>query len=128
MHTTLWIAASVLAAAFLAGGLTFILMPKEQYNAVGGANGDWVQDFGQGHIRVIGTFKILGAAGMVIPALLEVATVVVPLSASGLMLLMAGAATTRFRRSEWKYLVGDLVFLSLFAFVAWGRFSLEPFA
>ena len=44
------------------------------------------------------------------------------------MLFMAGAATTRFRRSEWTYMVGDLVFLSLFAFTAWGRFSLEPFA
>jgi hypothetical protein len=40
---------------------------------------------------------------------------------------MAGAGTTRFRRNELQSLVGDLVFIGLFAFVAWGRFELEPF-
>jgi hypothetical protein len=43
------------------------------------------------------------------------------------MLLMAGAATTRFRRNEWGYLAGDLAYLSAFAFLAWGRFALAPF-
>ena len=43
-------------------------------------------------------------------------------AACGLALFMAGAATTRFRRREWTYLLGDLVYLSLFAFLAWGRF------
>lgn len=39
---------------------------------------------------------------------------------------MAGATTTRFRRSEWKLLAGDMVYLSLFALLAWGRFDLHP--
>jgi hypothetical protein len=43
------------------------------------------------------------------------------------MLFMSGAATTRFRRSEWRFLAGDLLFLTLFAFLAWGRFDLRPF-
>ena len=42
-------------------------------------------------------------------------------------LVMAGAGTTRFRRKELSSLLGDLVFIGLFAFVAWGRFGLEPF-
>jgi hypothetical protein len=105
-----------------------VLMPKEQYRSLGGASAHWVDDFSDGHLKVIGAIKILGALGLVLPALLDIASVLVPLAASGLMLLMAGAGTTRFRRSEWTYLVGDLVFLSVFAFVAWGRFSLEPFA
>jgi hypothetical protein len=40
---------------------------------------------------------------------------------------MAGAGTTRFRRGEVQSLVGDLVFVGMFAFLAWGRFDLEPF-
>lgn len=39
-----------------------------------------------------------------------------------------GAGTTRFRRSEWAFLAGDLVLLSLFAFLAWGRFGLQGIA
>ncbi len=128
MNTALWIVAGLLAAAFFAGGASFILMPKAKYRSLGGASAHWVDDFSDGHMKAIGTVKLLGALGLVLPAILGIAPVLVPLAASGLMLFMAGAATTRFRRSEWTYMVGDLVFLSLFAFTAWGRFSLEPFA
>ena len=40
---------------------------------------------------------------------------------------MTGAATVRIVRREWRYIPVDLFFLALAAFVAWGRFSLEPF-
>ena len=33
-------------------------------------------------------------------------------------------ATTRFRRSEWLYMAGDIVYLGVFAFLAWGWFTL----
>jgi hypothetical protein len=79
-------------------------------------------------MKAIGTIKLAGAAGLVLPALMNIATVLVPLAATGLMLFMAGAATTRFRRSEWTYMLGDVVFICAFGFVAWGRFELQPFA
>ena len=126
MNTALWIIASLLAVAFLIGGASQVLLSKEKFRSFG-AGQHWVDDFGAGHIKAIGVIKILGAVGLILPAVLDIAPVLVPLAASGLMLVMAGAGTIRFRRSEWKFLVGDLVFLSLFAFVAWGRFSLEPF-
>jgi hypothetical protein len=128
VNTALWIVASLLGTAFLVGGASFVLMPKERYRTLGGAGAHWVDDFSDGQMKAIGTIKMLGALGLVLPALLDLAPVLVPLAASGLMLFMAGAGTTRFRRGEWIYLLGDMVFLSLFAFVAWGRFSLEPFA
>lgn len=65
--------------------------------------------------------------GLVLPAAVGVAPVLVPLAASGLMLFMTGAGTTRFRRREYGAMVGDLFFLAAFAFLAWGRFALEPF-
>jgi hypothetical protein len=127
VNTALWIVASVLAAAYLVGGASQILMTKEKYRSYG-ASQHWVDDFSAGHLKAIGAIKLVGAVGLVLPAVVGVAPVLVPLAASGLMLLMAGAATTRVRRSEWHYLAGDLVFLSLLGFVAWGRFGLEPFA
>lgn len=126
MNTTLWIVASVLSAGFLLGGGALLLLSKEKYRALG-ANQHWVDDFGPGHLKAIAVIKITGAVGLVLPAAVNVLPGLVPLAACGLMLFMSGAATTRFRRSEWLYMGGDVLFLALFAFVAWGRFSLEPF-
>ncbi|WP_205471365.1 DoxX family protein [Nocardioides sp. SYSU D00038] len=127
MDTTLWIIAATLAVAFTAGALSLLLLPAERYRALG-ASQHWVDDFGPGHLRAIGVVKLVGAVGLVVPAALGTATVLTPLAACGLALFMAGAGTTRFRRSEWRYLAGDLAFVALFVFLAWGRFDLQPLA
>lgn len=127
MNTALWIMAGVLASAYLVGGSTQLLMSKERYRSLG-ASQHWVDDFGAGHIKAIGITKIVGAMGLILPAAVGFAPELVPLAACGLMLVMAGAATTRFRRSEWVFLVGDVMFIAAFAFVAWGRLAVEPFA
>jgi VIT1/CCC1 family predicted Fe2+/Mn2+ transporter len=93
-----------------------------------GANQHWVDDFTDGHLKTIGAIKLIGAIGLVLPAILGIAPVLVPLAACGLMLFMAGAATTRLRRNEWRYLAGDIAFITVFGFLAWGRFGLQPFA
>lgn len=125
MHTALWIVTAIVATGFLIGGVSQVALTKERFRSFG-ASQHWVDDFGRGHIKAIGTIKIIGSLGLILPAVFDVAVVLVPLAASGLMLVMAGAGTTRFRRSEWGYLLGDLMFIGLLAFVAWGRFALEP--
>ena len=40
---------------------------------------------------------------------------------------MTGATITRLRRHEVKIMVGDLAYLALAGFVAWGRFGPESF-
>jgi hypothetical protein len=126
MNLALWILAGALAAAYAAGGLGMVLLPKERFRAVGPSQ-HWVDDFDDRHLKVIGTIKLVGCLGLILPAALDIEPVLTPLAACGLMLLMSGAATTRFRRSEWRFLAGDLLFLSLFALLAWGRFHLHPF-
>lgn len=127
MNIALWIITVLAAAAYLVGGGAQILLTKQRYRALG-ASQHWVDDFDAGHIKAIGVTKLVGAVGLVLPGIVGVAPVLVPLAACGLMLVMAGAATTRFRRSEWKYMVGDVIYLAVFAFIAWGRFDLAPFA
>lgn len=124
MNIVLWIMAIVLALAFTVGGLTQILLPKAKYRELA-ASQHWADDFSAEQIKAIGTIKTIGAVGLVLPA--AVVPVLVPLAASGLMLFMAGAGTTRFRRGEYQLMAGDLLFLAAFAFLAWGRFALEPF-
>ena len=126
MNITLWIIAGALAAAFTTGGISQLLMTKERYRALGPSQ-HWVDDFDRAQIKAIATTKLVGCVGLIVPAALGVAPVLTPLAACGLALFMSGAASTRFRRREWKYLPGDLFYLSLFAFLAWGRFDLEPF-
>ncbi|KXO90003.1 hypothetical protein AXK56_07625 [Tsukamurella pulmonis] len=126
MNTALWIITGVLAAGFAAGGLALLALPRERYRALG-ANQHWVDDFGDGHLKAIGAIKATGAFGLILPPLVGVAEVLSPLAACGLALFMAGAATTRFRRSEWGYMAGDVVFIAAFAFIAWGRFALTPY-
>lgn len=127
MNTALWIITGIVATGFAAGGTALLLLPKQKYRSLG-ANQHWVDDFSGGQLKAIGTIKLLGAIGLVLPAALGMMPVLVPLAACGLMLFMAGAATTRFRRSEWGYLIGDVVFIGTFALLAWGRFDLQPFA
>ncbi len=126
MNIALWIITGMLAAAYTAGGAGQLLLTRQQYRALGPSQ-HWVDDFGPGHIKTIGTLKLVGVVGLVAPPLTGIAPFLSPVAACGLMLLMAGAATTRFRRSEWGYLTGDLAYLAAFAFLAWGRFALAPF-
>ncbi|MGO1971571.1 MAG: DoxX family protein [Propionibacteriaceae bacterium] len=127
MNIALWIIACVAAVAYAVGGASQAFLTKEKYRSLA-ASQHWVDDFGAGHIKAIGVTKMIGAVGLVLPAVVGIAPVLVPLAACGLMLVMAGAATTRFRRNEWNYMVGDVAFLGMFAFLAWGRFALAPFA
>lgn len=126
MNIVLWIVTGVLAVAFCVGGATQIILSKERYRSLASSQ-HWVDDFGAGHIKAIGTIKIIGVIGMVVPPLVGILPILSPIAACGLMLVMSGAATTRFRRSEWGLIAGDVAYLLAFAFVAWGRFSLAPF-
>lgn len=127
MNLALWIVTGLFAAAFLAGGAVKLVLSKEGVVGLGSATG-WAKDFSPGSIKLMGAVEILGALGMVLPALFGVARFLVPLAALGLMLYMAGAGTVRLQRQEFGALLGDLAFLAAFAFVAWGRaFGAESF-
>lgn len=122
MNTTLWIIAAILSTAYLAGGLSLVLLTRNAYRSIG-ATQYWVDDFGDGHLKAIGAIKMVGAVGLVLPGVVGIGPLLTPLAACGFALFMAGAATTRFRRSEWVSMAGDIVFIGVFAFLAWGRFT-----
>ncbi len=125
MNLTLWIIAGLLAVAYLIGGSGKLIMPKEKIAATPG--GGWVEDFSAGFVKALGAVEILGAVGLILPALLDIAPVLVPLAALGLGLIMIGAALVEFRRQEFKHVLVNLTYLALIAFVAWGRFGPESF-
>jgi uncharacterized membrane protein YfcA len=67
--------------------------------------------------------EILGAIGLILPAVLHVAPVLVPLAAVGLIFVMLGAAVVHARRHELPNVAVTIVLLILAAVVAWGRFG-----
>jgi uncharacterized membrane protein YphA (DoxX/SURF4 family) len=120
MNVVLWIIASVLAVAFLGAGLMKVAQPKEKLAASGMG---WTEQFSPGAIKLIGGLEVLAAIGLILPAALDIAPVLVPLAAVGLVLMMIGAAITHARRNEAQMIAANVVLLVLAAVVVWGRFG-----
>jgi uncharacterized membrane protein YphA (DoxX/SURF4 family) len=118
MNLALWIVAIVLAAVFAGSGLMKQFLPKDKLVTSGQG---WAQDFSPTTIRLIGLAEILGAIGLVLPAAVHIAPILVPLTAIGLVLVMVGAAIVHARRNEPMNIAVNLVLIALAAFVAWGR-------
>jgi hypothetical protein len=65
---------------------------------------------------------------LILPAALDIAPVLVPLAAVGVVLVMVGATIVHLRRRQVVPAVLNLVVLATAAFVAWGRFGPESFS
>jgi uncharacterized membrane protein len=120
VNVALWIVAGVLAVAMFGSGLMKALQPREKLIKSGLA---WVEDFSPGMVRTIGVLEVLGAIGLILPALLDIAPILVPVAATGLAITMAGAVVVHVRRKEYQAIVPGAVLLLLALFVAWGRFG-----
>ncbi|WP_329113891.1 DoxX family protein [Streptomyces sp. NBC_01353] len=126
MNLALWIVTGLLALAYFLGGGSKLIMPKEKIAAFGPSS-QWVDDFSAGGVKAIGALEVLAALGLILPAVLDIAPILVPLAALGLVLIMVGAAIVRIRRHEVRFMAVDVVYIVLAGLVAWGRFGPESF-
>lgn len=97
MLIAFWIVSGLVAVAFLAAGLMKLTRPKEALAASGLA---WTEDFSEPTVKVIGAAEVLGAIGIVLPALTGIAPILSPIAASALALVMVGAIVVHVRRKE----------------------------
>jgi uncharacterized membrane protein YphA (DoxX/SURF4 family) len=123
MNLALWIVAGLLAIIFGFAGVGKMVLPKEKI----ARKEAWVEDWSASAIKTIGALEVLAAVGLILPAALDIAPLLVPLAALGLVLVMVGAFIVHLRRSEAKGMAGTLIYLALAGFVAWGRFGPEFF-
>ena len=123
MNLTLWIIAGLLAAVFAAAGSMKLFQPKEKIVASGIK---WPEDVSDTTVKLIGAVEVLGAVGLIAPAALHIAPVLVPLAAVGLVAVMIGAAVVHARRREAPMIAINVVLLIAAAAVAWGRFGPYP--
>jgi DoxX-like family len=128
MNLALWIIAGLLAALMLTAAAKLFL-PKEKLAKLATRSGyGWMSDNSVGFVKTIGALELLAAVGLVLPAALDIAPILVPLAAVGVVLLMVGAMITHLRRDEAVPAVLNLTYLAMAAFVAWGRFGPESFS
>jgi len=122
MNTFLWVLQIILAVIYIVSGVMKVTRPKMKLEPQMG----FVEDFSSRSVKLIGTAEVLGALGLVLPAATGVATVLTPLAATGLVILMAGAIVVHRRRGESAAAVVPAVLLVLSLVVAIGRFGPYP--
>ncbi len=110
----------VLLAIFAgAAGLLRLATPYARFTKLP-AQG-WSYDFKPWHIKLIGALELGAAVGLIIPLFLPSLTLLMPLAAVGVALVMAGAMATHLRRAEYPNMIGNLVWLGLALFVAYDK-------
>ena len=122
MDLALWIAAGLLAVVALVGGVSKTFVSKDKLAKTTG--GRWTADVGVGFVKTLGVLEILAAIGLILPAVVDIAPVMVAVTAACWVMLMIGAIITHVRyRDGARYLLATSTYLALAAFVAWGRFG-----
>ena len=123
MNIALWVLQGLLAAAFAGAGLMKLTQDKK---ALAGRGMHFVDDVPSGAIKALGAAELLGAIGVVLPAVVNIAPILVPIAASCLAVVMVGAIVVHGLRKEVSALAAPALLLIVAVIVAWGRFG--PYA
>jgi uncharacterized membrane protein YphA (DoxX/SURF4 family) len=78
-------------------------------------------------IHLIGVLELLGAIGLIVPAVTGIFPWLTPLAAVGLIMTMMGAMVVNVQQKEMRTIGLNLLLLLLAFFVVYGRFVLVPF-
>lgn len=125
-NIALWIVQVLLAAFYAFAGVMKVSQPMEALAAAGMA---YAVDYPDLLTRFVGTMEILGAIGVLLPALTRIQPRLTVLAALGFSLIQVLAIGLHGLRGETAMtLPMNLVLLALSLFVVWGRTSKAPIA
>jgi hypothetical protein len=120
VNVVLWILQGLGAVLFLGSGVLKVIRPKDEL----AKTLEWVSHFSPAMVKFIGGVEILGALGLILPAVTHIAPILTPIAATGLGITMIGALATHTRlRDPANVYVPSAVLLIISAVVAWGRFG-----
>lgn len=121
LNVSLWIG-QVILLSFLVGGFLKATVPVDQQAAQMTCTGDIPAAL----LRFIGVVEMLGAIGVVLPALTRIKPWLTPLAAAGLAAIMLLALVFHLARGGVAMMGPNIVLGGMAAFVAWGRFRKAP--
>ena len=124
MNIALWVIQALLGLAFISVGPSHAFRVDQMKTRPGMG---WVTAVPRGLMTFIGICEMLGAVGLILPALTGILPWLTPLAAALLAVIMLLAAGFHLPRREYRNMVFNLILLALAAFVAYGRFVVTPF-
>jgi putative oxidoreductase len=120
-HITLWIGQVTVAGMFMMAGSLKTFTPISELSSMI----PWAQD-NPVLIRFIGVTEIIGAAGLILPAVLKISPRLTVWAACGLTLTMILGTLFHIVRDEFTATPTTIVLGLLSAFIAWGRSTKAP--
>lgn len=116
LNISLWVVQGLLALVFIWAAYTKLLQPIEETAKML----PWAKD-NPGLLKFTGIIELLGAIGLILPALLRIQPMLTIFAAYGIIALMISASIFHISRGEVSLIGMNIFFLLLAAFVAWGR-------
>jgi putative oxidoreductase len=123
MNVVLWIVQALLAATYVIVGSMKAVRSLETLSK----RIAWVRALPAGLVLFIGIAEVLGAIGLILPMVTNIAPWLTVAAAAGLVLLQVCAIIFHVFRHETRMLLGNIVLL-LAAFVLVGRVAIVPLA
>lgn len=119
MTIVLWTLQVLLAAAFLAHGVMFLVPPADIAALMNESLPRWFQVF-------LGVAEVLAAIGLTVPGLTRVWPWLVAWAAVGVMIVMISATVYHFARGEISSGFITAVLLAMASYVAYARWTILP--
>ena len=79
MEIAIWIVSGLVALAMFVAGVLKLVTPREKYVGMQ----PWAGDFTPLQVLLIGVVEILGALGVILPRLLDIAPILSPIATAG---------------------------------------------
>ena len=115
---TLWVIQVLLAALFVFAGAVKLVFPMEALTQQFPLPG-WL-------LRLVGAAELAGGLGLLLPASTRIGSMLTPLAAAGLGIIMLGATALSLGDGALGSALTPVVVGTLLAFVAYGRWRVVP--
>ncbi len=118
----LWAAQFILAATLVWASYMKLVQPVDQLATMW----PWAGEVPVAFVKFTGIIDLLGAIGLILPALTRIKPVLTPIAAVAVIVLMLCASIFHISRGEASVTGVNVVFALIAAFIAWGRFKKAP--
>lgn len=121
-HVILWIAQVVLASTLIWSSTMKLFQPIGKLSAMW----PWAGQVSLAFVKLTGLIDLLGAVGLILPALLRIRPKLTPVAALAIIALMICASIFHISRGEASSIGVNIFFAIIAVFIAWGRFKKAP--
>lgn len=120
-NRVLWVLQIVFGVYFVFVGISHFIVPDNLPGPM-----EWMYDLSDGLHAVSGTAEILGGLGLILPGLTKIQPGLTVWAATGLVIVMIGAAIWHIDRAEPGNVVFNLVIAAILGYVAYARWRSAP--